>query len=139
VGLLAEPDVPEDAESFDGVVLHWGREDFAAVRARWPGSTAYYGDSYDIYAARIQREARGYDQAGAAHVHMVSGTLADYAAYAHRAGRDPADRSTRRDYGEWLARTRPDRVLPWPPGRNQPCWCDSGREYKKCCGTPTRN
>jgi tetratricopeptide (TPR) repeat protein len=21
----------------------------------------------------------------------------------------------------------------WPPGRNQPCWCGSGRKYKKCC------
>ncbi len=23
---------------------------------------------------------------------------------------------------------------PWPPGRNDPCWCGSGRKYKKCCG-----
>ena len=20
------------------------------------------------------------------------------------------------------------------PGRNDPCWCGSGRKYKKCCG-----
>lgn len=26
---------------------------------------------------------------------------------------------------------------PWPPGRNEPCWCGSTRKYKKCCGTPT--
>ncbi|GAB3692891.1 hypothetical protein GCM10027597_50290 [Saccharopolyspora tripterygii] len=26
--------------------------------------------------------------------------------------------------------------LPWPPGRNDTCWCDSGRKYKKCCGAP---
>src|SRR5699024_4742353 len=25
---------------------------------------------------------------------------------------------------------------PWPPGRNQICWCASGRKYKKCCGSP---
>ena len=24
-------------------------------------------------------------------------------------------------------------VIAWPPGRNQPCWCGSGRKYKKCC------
>ncbi len=28
----------------------------------------------------------------------------------------------------------PSRVIAWPPGRNEPCWCGSGRKYKKCCG-----
>jgi hypothetical protein len=22
----------------------------------------------------------------------------------------------------------------WPPARNDPCWCGSGRKYKQCCG-----
>lgn len=26
--------------------------------------------------------------------------------------------------------------LDWPPERNAPCWCASGRKYKKCCGSP---
>ena len=25
-------------------------------------------------------------------------------------------------------------AVDWPPGRNEPCWCGSGRKYKKCCG-----
>jgi hypothetical protein len=24
-------------------------------------------------------------------------------------------------------------LLPWPPGRNDPCWCGSRAKYKKCC------
>lgn len=24
-------------------------------------------------------------------------------------------------------------AVTWPPGRNDPCWCASGRKYKKCC------
>ena len=24
-------------------------------------------------------------------------------------------------------------MLPWPPGRNDPCWCGSRTKYKKCC------
>ncbi|WP_192580422.1 SEC-C domain-containing protein [Micromonospora sp. ALFpr18c] len=131
--------VPDDVEAFDGIVLRWVREDFTAIRSRWPESTASYGDSYDTYAARIQREARGYAEAGAARVRMVSGNLADYEAYARREGRDPAERSTRREYGEWRAITHPDQVLLWPPDRNTACWCDSGRKYKKCCGAPARN
>lgn len=27
-----------------------------------------------------------------------------------------------------------DEALPWPPGRNERCWCGSGRKYKRCCG-----
>ncbi|MBA2420202.1 MAG: SEC-C domain-containing protein [Thermoleophilaceae bacterium] len=26
------------------------------------------------------------------------------------------------------------RALSWPPSRNDPCWCESGRKYKRCCG-----
>jgi hypothetical protein len=22
-------------------------------------------------------------------------------------------------------------TIPWPPGRNEPCWCGSQRKYKK--------
>ena len=25
-------------------------------------------------------------------------------------------------------------VIPWPPERNESCWCGSQRKYKKCCG-----
>jgi len=32
-----------------------------------------------------------------------------------------------------LGRDR-SRVIAWPPGRNDPCWCGSRRKYKKCCG-----
>ncbi|MDE3720533.1 SEC-C domain-containing protein [Nocardiopsis sp. N85] len=39
----------------------------------------------------------------------------------------------------WAEETIPEdspRLSPWPPGRNEPCWCGSTRKYKKCCGTP---
>jgi predicted Zn-dependent protease len=25
-------------------------------------------------------------------------------------------------------------AVAWPPGRNEPCWCGSGKKYKRCCG-----
>jgi hypothetical protein len=132
-------ELPDDGTAFDGIVLRWVREDFTAIRSRWSESTAHYGDDYETYAARIQREARGYEEAGATRVHIVSGGLADYEAYARRERRDPADQSTRQDYGEWCIKAHPGRVQLWPPARNGVCWCDSGRKYKKCCGAPARN
>ncbi|WP_250028843.1 SEC-C domain-containing protein [Paractinoplanes maris] len=125
--------------AFDGIVLRWIREDFSAVRSRWPESTTVYGGDYETYAGRIQREAQSYEQSGATRVRLVSGGLADYEAYARAQQRDPAAPSTRRDYGEWCTTARPDRVRLWPPERNEACWCDSGRKYKKCCGAPARN
>ena len=31
----------------------------------------------------------------------------------------------------------PDGQIPWPPGRNDTCWCGSGIKYKKCCASPS--
>lgn len=31
-------------------------------------------------------------------------------------------------------RPRGEAPRPWPPGRNDACWCRSPRKYKKCCG-----
>ncbi len=47
---------------------------------------------------------------------------------------DPMSRSTRLGYSDSLIDDGRD--IPWPPERNAPCWCGSGRKYKKCCGTP---
>jgi len=36
---------------------------------------------------------------------------------------------------EFLFPLEPDMHFPNPPalGRNEPCWCGSGKTYKKCC------
>jgi hypothetical protein len=54
--------------------------------------------------------------------------------YAEREGKDPASRQTRMDYNNSLVGD--GREVGWPPERNAPCWCGSGRKYKKCCGAP---
>ena len=51
-------------------------------------------------------------------------------------GRDP--RAARRDAGgrrrdAGADAPEPGPRLPWPPGRNDPCWCGSRAKYKKCC------
>jgi hypothetical protein len=68
-------------------------------------------------------------------IRVVSLDVPGLLAYAQEAGRDPADRQTRLAYTESLHGT--DRAATrWPPERNGPCWCGSGRKYKKCCGSP---
>jgi hypothetical protein len=60
--------------------------------------------------------------------------VAGLLSFAEREGLDPARRDTRLAYTRSLARS--GRGMSWPPERNAPCWCGSGRKYKKCCGCP---
>jgi tetratricopeptide (TPR) repeat protein len=50
---------------------------------------------------------------------------------------DLPDSTARTDYAAHLAAKADPGLTPWPPGRNQPCWCGSGVKYKKCCAAPS--
>jgi len=56
--------------------------------------------------------------------------LEDYLAWCDERGEDPGQ--ARASYA--ADRLADGDVLAWPPGRNEPCWCGSGRKYKRCCG-----
>ncbi|MCA1707225.1 MAG: SEC-C domain-containing protein, partial [Actinobacteria bacterium] len=68
---------------------------------------------------------------------LVLGSVDGFAEYLHETGDDPAEESVRLAYA--ARARRQGRVIGWPPGRNQPCWCGSERKYKKCCGGPARS
>jgi len=55
--------------------------------------------------------------------------LEDYLAWCDERGEDPGQ--ARASYA--AHRLADGDVLAWPPGRNEPCWCGSGRKYKRCC------
>jgi SEC-C motif-containing protein len=41
------------------------------------------------------------------------------------------------EQGRWLytrGEQLPPSIMPWKPGRNQPCPCGSGGKFKRCCG-----
>jgi hypothetical protein len=52
--------------------------------------------------------------------------------HADERGLDPATDTARASYAVDLARR--GLGIDYPPERNAPCWCGSGRKYKKCCG-----
>lgn len=53
-------------------------------------------------------------------------------AFADAEGLDPDTGFARSRFAAELDR-RGDAIA-WPPGRNDSCWCGSGRKYKRCCG-----
>jgi tetratricopeptide (TPR) repeat protein len=76
------------------------------------------------------------DEIGTAKLRILPTMVDDLLKYANDHDRDPKDQQTRADY--LMDRIREGALtLDWPPERNAPCWCDSGRKYKKCCGSPT--
>jgi hypothetical protein len=90
-----------------------------------------------VYCRRMERRLRELRDTGAARLSIaplraaeLDQWVADHEPYED----DPAQ--LRAQYAADLGRN-PSRTIPWPPGRNEPCWCGSGRKYKKCCGAPS--
>ena len=59
--------------------------------------------------------------------------IGDYTRWCASEGLDPGADEARSEYAALVA-ARGETVV-WLPGRNDQCWCGSGRKYKKCCGT----
>jgi tetratricopeptide (TPR) repeat protein len=89
-----------------------------------------------VYCQRMERRLRELRETGAARLLIAplrAAELDQWVADHEPDEDDPAQLRAR--YAADLGRD-PSRTIPWPPGRNEPCWCGSGRKYKKCCGAP---
>lgn len=76
------------------------------------------------------------DELGASRLRILPTNVDDLIKYANEHDRDPKEQQTRADH--LMDRIREGApTLDWPPERNAPCWCASGRKYKKCCNSPT--
>ncbi|MCY9783126.1 SEC-C domain-containing protein [Nocardiopsis sp. EMB25] len=119
-----------------GIQVLVSRDDFAEARSRGllTGDAADEGpDAYFRAAEQVLRDSSG--ERPAVSFHTVLFRAEEMASFAEAEGLDPADADTHRAWAEARIPDGSPRLLPWPPGRNQPCWCGSGRKYKKCCGS----
>ncbi|MFG1795442.1 SEC-C metal-binding domain-containing protein [Nocardia sp. NPDC049149] len=97
----------------------------------WPELGEQWG-SHREHRDGVERWLR--ESAGGYSARISVVTAAGLAEYASLIDEDPVQASTRAAYAAELSSAGSDR--PWPPGRNESCWCGSGRKYKKCCGGP---
>jgi hypothetical protein len=84
------------------------------------------------YSRRIEGHLRDLHRALAQRPSVASIEVQALVEWAASAGHDPDTREARSAFAAELARS--GRAIVWPPGRNVPCWCRSGRKYKRCCG-----
>lgn len=126
-------DLPSDTGASRLAVLYWPPDDFAAALARRPAIAEDYGDTHEEHRRLVERHLRQLvaQRPGLA-VSVATATLEDYLSFASGRGGHELDASTRAGYAAHCARL--GRTTPWPPGRNDPCWCGSGTKYKRCCG-----
>jgi tetratricopeptide (TPR) repeat protein len=124
-------DLTVDTGPLPLTVLYWPREEFDVVLRRWPSFAETCGVDHAEHRARVELRLRELvDHDGPVAVGTAS--VQEFLSFAESRGDNVADPSTRGMYGAHLAYL--GRVLPWPPGRDDPCWCGSGVTYATCCG-----
>jgi hypothetical protein len=89
------------------------------------------------YCRVMQQQFVEFADAGMPGLVIAPVQVAPFAAWCAEQSQQPDSADARAEYAAHLAATADPCLIAWPPERNQPCWCGSGRKYKKCCAAPT--
>ncbi|SCE83837.1 SEC-C motif-containing protein [Micromonospora haikouensis] len=122
---------PDPAAGTREGLLFWPRADLNALLLRWPALATQLGANWDEHRGVVERELIGLAADGAPGLALVPGSADGFAAHVADGDLDPTDEETVDSYAETLLASLD--AMPWPPGRNDPCWCGAGGKYKKCC------
>jgi hypothetical protein len=120
----------------DAFCLTWFPPDqWPRALERWPDladdfETQTYEEYVRILEVQLQvlRSASPGDRLGLAPI-----VVDTYLTWCEEEGADPEAGASRAAYAAETSRR--GEAVPWPPERNSPCWCASGRKYKQCCDT----
>jgi tetratricopeptide (TPR) repeat protein len=111
----------------------FGRDEFAAALEAWPAfDEDWREEGHAAYALELDRRMRAVAPGAPRHPVVVPLTVALVRERAASYGLDEDAAETRTRVAYEIAQEGGS--VPWPPGRNDPCWCGSGSKYKKCCG-----
>lgn len=90
---------------------------------------------HDNYRREVEATLRGHGHGGdGSRVVVMPLDVAGLLQFAEAEQLDPSSRQTRMAYN--MSLPEEGRAVGWPPSRNAPCWCSSGRKYKQCCAAP---
>jgi tetratricopeptide (TPR) repeat protein len=88
------------------------------------------------YCRALQHQLVEFAEAGFPRLAIAPVRVAAFTAWYAETDREPDSAEARAAYAAHLTATGESAVIVWPPGRNQSCWCGSGRKYKKCRAAP---
>jgi uncharacterized protein YecA (UPF0149 family) len=107
-------------------------DEYERALQTWPSfAEDYEHGPYAAYCARLELLLRDLKGQGAARLALTPIEIDRYLSWCAEGDRDPEQSDTRANYATKLLED--GLAHPWPPGRNQPCWCGSEKKYKKCC------
>jgi hypothetical protein len=112
---------------------YFAPDEFALALEAWAGfAEDWREDGHALYALELDRRMRAVAPGAPRHPVVVPLTVARVRALAaaNAIDEDAAEARARAAYEV----AQEGGALAWPPGRNEPCWCGSGKKYKKCCG-----
>ena len=124
------PDVP-DREDVAVSISWFPSGEYEEAIKRWPSLAEDWAEaSHDDYCGRLDGNIKWMRSQGVPIRAIAPIVVDEYAAWCAEHDEDPEE--ARAAYA--ARRIQDGDAIPWPPGRNDPCWCGSGRKYKKCCG-----
>jgi len=129
--LAPEPKPLSQSHAFALAVAWFPPDQRAAALEHWPDLADDFADPAR-YARRLEGNLRDLARGLGQHPAVAPIDIAAFLAWAESEGYDPASGEARSVYAAELFKA--GRVLPWPPSRNDGCWCESGQKYKRCCG-----
>lgn len=107
-------------------------DEYERALQTWPSfAEDYEHGPYAAYCARLELLLRDLKAQGAARLALTPIAIDSYLSWCTEDDRDPEQSDSRAGYATELLEH--GLAHPWPPERNQPCWCGGGKKYKKCC------
>lgn len=107
------------------------RDQIEAALARWPSLAGDLSDP-DAYCRTIEMRLRETQSATGIHPSVAPLHVERLVEFAAQNDLDPDSGEARSRFAAQVGAG--EESVPWPPGRNDACWCGSGRKYKRCCG-----
>ena len=123
----------EEAEGAEAVLAMavLPRAEHPAAAAAWPALAGELASS-DAYCRAVEARVREATEVFGRRPLLVEVRVEEVERVARAYGLDPAHPDTHARTAAEIAGE--GEGAPWPPGRNDACWCRSGRKYKRCCG-----
>lgn len=126
---------PASAHRQSTLAFAWfPKDDWPRARRLWKELAEDWPADHTEYSHDIEARMKGTVAAvaGRGNASVSPLPIDEYLVFCQRKGIDP---STLESRALWAAEAeRSGYSQPWPPQRNEPCWCGSGAKYKRCCG-----
>ncbi|MEU8298959.1 SEC-C domain-containing protein [Micromonospora sp. NPDC048909] len=122
----------EQRQASEPDLIFFPRAEFDRLLAEHPELAEVYGPDWDEHRARLEKQLVRLANAGRGGLSVLTGSVDGLNGFASRNSGVPGDAGIRERYARERS-AHPDAHIPWPPERNDACWCGSGLKYKKDC------